>query len=289
MNASLQYPTSTRLSDITIATTVFVPPLYSLLKGSPYVFYSRGKINVKGLGEKQTYFVEPPSSGGIEDLVMIQPDSEEEKLIPIVSIGEEGSDDVSKGRSQEVIRSPSFVTYKTCTMVSTPSVQFLHPSPSSPKFETDSETRHLRPSRSSGLEMLRPPPPSEGVSPEGSPLPSPRTSNADSPSVFEPQIRRNKIAPHKVNELKQQPPPTLTEIPESGRTSRASNHSVSVIDAFISKNEKTGDSVDLSTSVASKDENEEENSSSEGSESENSSGSGKSNGKSNKRGKCVIS
>ena len=259
------------------------------MKGSPYIFYSRGKINVKGLGDRQTYFVEPPSSEVKPHLDLVRNDSEgSSSAIPIINVDEVQSTSIKK---EDVSRSPSFVTYNKCTMVTTPSVQFIHTSPSNPNFEND-ESSQDRPDRVSGegLIMCRP---SVSASAENSPMPTPRNSSIDSPDT---QIRKNKVAPHKtISKIElRPPPPTIEEVSESGRSSRNSNNSISVIDAFISKNGTAangGTSVDRTTvasTTANNQQSVQENSSPDQSESGDSSGSEKSN-KRAKGGKCVIS
>ena len=114
---------------------------YSLMKGSPYVFYSHGKITIKGLGQRQTYLIEPPSSTVNSHLELVRNDSDSSSSIPIVNVDEETSPNLTLSRKEEVLRSPSFVTYNKCTMVSTPSVQFLHTAPSIPTFEDDNRER----------------------------------------------------------------------------------------------------------------------------------------------------
>ena len=266
------------ISNIIIILSLF----HSELKGSPYIFYSRGYINIKGLGDRQTYFVEPPSSNVKPQLEVVRNDS----IIPIVNVDEVQSIGTKK---EDFLRSPSFVTYNKCTMVTTPSVQFIHTAPSNPNFETDEDLSQLRPDRVSGegLVMCRP-----SVSAENTPVPTPRSSNIDSP---ETQIRKNKVAPNKTtSKTELRPPPTIEEVSESGsgRTSRNSNNnSASVINAFISNNRTTsngGTPASLATTTANREQSMEENSTSDQSEGGESSGSDRSNGRS-KKGKCVIS
>ena len=258
---------------------------HSELKGSPYVFYSRGHINIKGLGDRQTYFVEPPSSNVKPQLEIVRHDS----IVPILSIDEVEPTSIKK---EDVMRSPSFVTYNKCTMVSTPSVQFIHTAPSNPKFETDQDTDQLRPDRISGegLVMCRP---SISDSAENTPVPTPRSSNVDLP---ETQIRKNKIAPNKITSRSElRPPPTIEEVSESGsgRTSRNSNNnSAAVMDVFISGT-KNGTVVNGETPVAvamattSREQSMQENPILEHSDGGESSGSDGSNRR--RKGKCVIS
>ena len=257
---------------------------YSELKGSPYIFYSRGYINIKGLGDRQTYFVEPPSSNTKPQLEVVRNDS----MVPIVSVDEVQS---TSAKKEDVVRSPSFVTYNKCTMVTTPSVQFIHTAPSNPNFETDEDLSQPRPDRISGdgLVMCRP-----SVSAENTPVTSPRSSNVDSP---ETQIRKNRVAPNKTTSKSElRPPPTIEEVSESGsgRTSRNSNNnSASVIDAFISKNNTVSanggaPAAVATTTVSNREQSMQENSTSEHSDSGDSSGSERSNRRARK-GKCVIS
>ena len=163
---------------------------YSELKSSPSIFYSRGKINMKGLGDQQTYFVEPPSSDVKPHLDLVRNDSEgSSSTIPVINVDEVQSTNVKK---EDVSRSPSFVTYNKCTMVTTPSVQFIHTSPSNPNFETNDEFSQDRPDRvsSEGLMMCRP---SVSASAENSPMPTPRNSSIDSPDT---QIRKSTTQNH---------------------------------------------------------------------------------------------
>ena len=259
---------------------------YSELKGSPYIFYSRGYINIKGLGDRQTYFVEPPSSNVKPQLEVVRSDS----LVPVVNIDEVRATGIKK---EDVLRSPSFVTYNKCTMVSTPSVQFIHTAPSNPNFESDEYSSELRPDRVSGegLVMCRP-----SVSSENTPMPTPKSSSADSPDA---QIRRNKVAPNKTTSKSDlRPPPTIQEVSEVGseRTStNSNNNSASIIDAFISNN---GTAVNgetpaaVATTAANREQQStQENSGSEACHSEggDSSGSDRSNRRAKNKGKCVIS
>ena len=256
------------------------------MKGSPYIFYSRGKINVKGLGERQTYFVEPPSSNVKPQLEVVRNDSGEVGAVPVVNVDGETGPSTSV-KKEEVLRSPSFVTYNKCTMVSTPSVQFLPNLPANPTFESNDE-HNLRPERSSGggLEMHR------LATPGTSPAVSPRTSCAESP---ESQLKKNnRIAPHahtSRSELRP-PPPVIQEVSESsesGRVSRNSNSSGTIIDAFISKTENgTSSSVDPNTAAGSSSGGSEHENSSDHSESSDDSRNGRSNRRA-KKAKCVIS
>lgn len=257
---------------------------YSELKGSPYIFYSRGYINIKGLGDRQTYFVEPPSSSVKPQLEVVRYDS----MVPIVNIDEVES---TSAKKEDVFRSPSFVTYNKCTMVSTPSVQFIHTAPSNPNFEIDEDLSQPRPDRISGegLVMCRP-----SVSAENTPVTSPRSSSVDSP---ETQIRKNKVAPNKItSKTELRPPPTIEEVSESGsgRTSRNSNNnSLSVMDVFISKDNTANANGGAPAAVAvmttsNREQSMQENSTSDYSESGDSSGSERSNRRARK-GKCVIS
>ncbi len=257
---------------------------YSELKGSPYIFYSRGYINIKGLGDRQTYFVEPPSSNVKPQLEVVRHDS----IVPLLSIDEVQSTSIKK---EDVVRSPSFVTYNKCTMVSTPSVQFIHTAPSNPNFETDEDQDQLRPDRISGegLMMCRP-----SVSAENTPVPSPKSSSVDLP---ETQIRKNKIAPNKSTSRSElRPPPTIEEVSESGsgRTSRNSNNnSAAVMDVFISSSKNgtvaNGETpVAVATTTANGGQSSQDNSTSDQSDSGESSGSDRSSRR-DKKGKCVIS
>ena len=264
-----------------------------MLKGSAYIFYSRGKINIKGLGERQTYFVEPPSSDVKLQLDVVRNDSGEFGTVPVVNVDGEAEPSTSV-KKEEVLRSPSFVTYNKCTMVSTPSVQFIQNLPmcTNPNFETNGDGDDHRPERvsSPGLQMRRLVPGST-YTPSGSPNVTPRTSNAESP---ESQLKKsNRIAPHNGNSRSElrQPPPSIMEVPEtieSGRVSRNSNSSGTIIDAFISKNDGQGSSsVDPGASGSSSEGSEQENSSDH---SENGDGSrGSRSNRRAKKAKCVIS
>lgn len=263
-------------------TIIIIFLFRSELKGSPYIFYSRGYIHIKGLGDRQTYFVEPPSSNVKPQLEVVRNDS----LVPIVNVDEVQSIGIKK---EDVVRSPSFVTYNKCTMVSTPSVQFIHTAPSNPNFETDEDLSQLRPDRVSGdgLVMCRP-----LLSAENTPVPTPRSSSVDLP---ETQIRKNKVAPNKTtSKTELRPPPTIEEVSESGsgRTSRNSNNnSTSVINTFISSNRTAsngGTPAALATTTANQEQSMQENSTSDQSEDGESSGSDTSSRRS-KKGKCVIS
>ena len=75
----------------------------SLMKGSPYVFYSRGKITIKGLGQRQTYFVEPPSSTVNSHLELVRNDSDSSSSIPIVNVDRETSPNLTLSRKEEVL------------------------------------------------------------------------------------------------------------------------------------------------------------------------------------------
>lgn len=248
--------------------------LYSLLKGSPYVFYNRGKINIKGLGERQTYFVEPSDSN-------VKPLVRNDSSVPMINVASKSNFlDVKK---EDVLRSPSFVKYNKCTMVTTPSVQFLANAPPNPHFESNSDEEHTRRSSSPGLEMHRLSP---AVTPVPSPMTSPRTSQVDSP---EAQFRKhNKVAPQNSQSELRLPPPTIAEVSESGRTSRNSNSSGIVVDAFISKNRTAGNSVDpVATTSGGNGGSGQENSNECSIDSEDSSRGSSSNRQ--KKAKCVIS
>ena len=148
-------------------------------------------------------------------------------------------------------------------------------------FEDDNRERR---SSSPGLEMQRLAP---GYSPASTPLTTPRTSTSESPDI---QYRKNnRVAPQNSrNELR--PSSVIAEVSESGRTSRNSVSSGTVIDAFILKNGSVGNSVDppAGTSGPSTSNGErEQNASGEHSESGDSSSSGKSNR--SRKAKCVIS
>ena len=70
--------------------------------GKPYLFYSRGKIVVKGLGERQTYFVEPGDESDDECDGETRMHVFEER---------ESSDSETEPGQERFIRSPSFVKY----------------------------------------------------------------------------------------------------------------------------------------------------------------------------------
>lgn len=251
------------------------------------MFYSRGKISVKGLGERQTYFVEPPDSNVKPDLELVRNDSS----IPLINVPSKRTiSNFLDVKKEDVLRSPSFVMYKKCTMVTTPSVQFLPNVPSKPHFESNSDEERSRRSSSPGLEMHRLTP--GAVTPASTPMTSPRTSQVDSP---ETQLRKhNRIAPQNSKGELRPLPPTLAEVSESGRTSRNSNSSGSVVNAFISKNRTAGNDLDpMATATAgnerSGNRNQQENSAAEHSiDSEDSSGSSSSS-KQKKGKQCVIS
>ena len=245
----------------------------SELKGSPCIFYSRGYINVKGLGDRQTFFVEPPDSKMNPTQMLARNES-------VITLPVAEAADTQK---EEASRNASFVTYSKCTMVTTPSVQFVHTAPSNPSFETDvDDSSQSRPDRTSseGLVMRRPAPSSENT-----PMSTPRSSSVDSPDT---QIRRNKVAPNKVaskTELK----PMIEEVAESEETSGNSTASASVIDAFISKNSGTAGvnggapAPVAATTVAIEEQNRQENSTA------NQSTNGGSENRRAKKAKCVIS
>ena len=255
-----------------------------MLKGSPYIFYSCGKIYLKGLGERQTYFVEPLSSDIELQLDVVCNNSGEVGGVPVVNIDGETGPSTSMEK-EEVLRSPSFVTYKKCTMVTTPSVQFLQNLFANPTYESNDE-HNLRPKHSSGRGL------------EKHWLTTPGTSPTVSPSKFctespESQMRKNKIVPHAhTSRSELRPPPSVQqEVPdlsESGRVSRNANSSGTIINAFISKAENgTRSSVDPNTAGPGNGGSEHENSSNH-SESSDYSTNERSNRRA-KKAKCVIS
>jgi len=111
-----------------------------MLKGKPYVFYSRGKIRVKGLGLRQTYFVEPASDHDGTTRIMVQPEDRDSD-----------SDDMGTGFDPK-LRSPSFIRYQQLTVVK-PSTPSLHRMDSNP-FHTSGWSQEGR--STSPLDMVKP-------------------------------------------------------------------------------------------------------------------------------------
>lgn len=70
-----------------------------MLRKKPFVFYSRGKIEVKGLGLRETYFIEPANGfDGVKTIMVERADSSLQSSLPVE-------------RQMEFIRSSSFVRY----------------------------------------------------------------------------------------------------------------------------------------------------------------------------------
>ena len=105
-----------------------------------YVFYSRGQIEVKGLGRKQTYFVESiDSTEDLSDVIYIKPEPAQEKN----SVVEQRGHLLHPENSQ---LKASFTALSTCTRVPLSL-------PGAPQFDEPPTTVSNGPR---GLEMARP-------------------------------------------------------------------------------------------------------------------------------------
>lgn len=162
------------------------PPLPSMLKGKPYVFYSRGKIRVKGLGLRQTYFVEPASDHDGTTRIMVQPEDRDSD-----------SDGGGTGLDPK-LRSPSFIRYQQLTVVksSTPSLPRMDSNP----FHTSGWSQEGR--STSPLDMVKP------------------QRNESVLSVPDPSLPIFKVGSGHL-----QPDPRPTSPPQNGRVSKGSNNS----------------------------------------------------------------
>ena len=87
--------------------------MYSLLEGKPFIPYSRGLINIKGLGERQTYFIEPAVgelSNAPSRVILVQPETADRENAKI-SVTSQSSAVSSVLELDSMSRSPSFVEY----------------------------------------------------------------------------------------------------------------------------------------------------------------------------------
>ena len=111
-----------------------------MLKGKPYTFYSRGKIRVKGLGLRQTYFVEPVSDHDGTTHIMVQPEDQDSD-----------SDGVGTGLDPK-LRNPSFIRFNQLTVVkpSSPSLVRMDSNP----FHSSGWSQQGR--STSPLDMVKP-------------------------------------------------------------------------------------------------------------------------------------
>lgn len=108
-----------------------------------YTFYNRGKIEVKGLGLKQTYFVEPPPEDG--------------NCATDLRISQSGSSFlVTNGQKDDAFnRNPSFVKFSRCTIVNPPNSS-QPPQPTCTLNRTPSPVE-IPEARDQGLLMVKPP------------------------------------------------------------------------------------------------------------------------------------
>ncbi len=105
------------------------------------MFYSRGLIDIKGLGQKQTYFVERPGAdGAVCEIIIVRPDSGNEDKSSV-------SSNIHRGSLENGMRTSSFIRLSKCTIVSP---QNLLPKVS--PFEEPPSTNGV----SLGLDMARP-------------------------------------------------------------------------------------------------------------------------------------
>ena len=106
------------------------------------MFYNRGKIEVKGLGLKQTYFIEPPCEDGkTSDVIVVKPDSPSGYSLRV---------DSSNSQQDQFIRNPSFVRFSKCTIVNTLSTS----PPVQPRFDDIPCSEDS--SQSLGIQMVKP-------------------------------------------------------------------------------------------------------------------------------------
>ncbi len=175
--------------------------LCSLIKDrtDQFVFYNRGQIEMKGLGLRQTFFVE--KAGNNCDIIYVQPDTEKEGTPEHATT----TSNSLQPFLDNTLRNSSFIKLSRCTIVPSP------PQSAQPSWPDDVDTSKGS-SNTPGKSMSRPPPSSSNVLPIPEENESPNTHTPGQngvTSIFISSPSSTNITPAAITteEKKTEPPP----------------------------------------------------------------------------------
>ena len=129
-----------------------------MLRKKPFVFFSRGKIEVKGLGLRETYFIEP--ANGFDGIKTIMVESADGTLLPSLPVD----------HSMDFIRTCSFVRYNQIVQMKPSASIVSHKAVYSGNIPSDGHVSppdgHVSPLGSQSATLLRNAPVSSQVTTE---------------------------------------------------------------------------------------------------------------------------